>query len=260
MATKRTSTTPGAHCPVPLVGRDGAGRWTPAEISDPEAFYEAFPEARVNAALFAQLEPDIAARARALDHDGDQREEICAEIRMRIIECAASYRRLDRRGRPIFDYLQQHPSYIIQHAAIPSYSRLRRDRRLGFASIRIDLGSTDHDGDERPIELPDLSAADPDDLLITRELSDSIAARLEGEPAKIFALLHEGLDRAEIGHRLTLDRRRIHEYIAEIRIAATFALIERDAANARYALRPTQSEPTATLDAPDRRAASVRPR
>ena len=84
MATKRANTTPGAHCPVPLSGRDGAGRWTPAEISDPEAFYEAFPEARVSAALFAQLEPDIAARARALDHDGDQREEICAEIRMRV--------------------------------------------------------------------------------------------------------------------------------------------------------------------------------
>lgn len=260
MATKRTSTTPGAHCPAPLAGRDGAGRWTPAEISDPEAFYAAFPEARVSAELFAQLEPDIAARARALDHDGDQREEICAEIRMRIIECAASYRRLDRRGRPIFDYLQQHPSYIIQHAAIPSYSRLRRDRRLGFASIRIDLGSADHDGDERPIELPDLTAADPDDLLITRELSDSIAARLAGEPAKIFALLNEGLDRAEIGHRLALDRRRIHEYIAEIRIAATFALIERDAANARYALLATKRQSTGASSTPRQSETSARPR
>jgi hypothetical protein len=179
--------------------------------------------------LLARLAPDIAARARALDQDGHEQEEIRAEIRARIVECAASYRRFDDRGEPVFDYLEQHPSYIVQHAAIPSYSRLRRERREGFATIRIDEEREDEEGGGRPLEIADKQTVDPLERLVVSELADAIASRLDETSYRVFALLVEGLDRAEIAYRLGSDRRRIHEQIEKIRIAATAALLERDA-------------------------------
>lgn len=219
----------GALCPPPRAGRNGVGRWTEATIVDPARFYRAYPEAVVTEQVLDRLAPDIAARARALDQDGIEQEEIRAEIRARIVECAASYRRFDESGQPVFDYLDQHPSYIVQHAAIPSYSRLRKERRGGFASIRIDRGWEDADGDIHTIEIADDNRVEPLDALLFSELHASIGARLEGPTATVFRLIVEGLERSEIAEQLSLDRRRVHEHVAKIRIATTAALLERDA-------------------------------
>jgi hypothetical protein len=186
----------------------------------------------VGDALLERLAPDIAARARALDQDASEQEEIRAEIRSRIVECAASYREFDASGAPVFDYLEQHPSYIVQHAAIQAYTRLRRERREGFGTIRIDADREDEDGRSRQFELADPVAVDPLERLVGSELQDSIGARLDGITAKVFLMLASGLERIEIARALSLDRRRIHEHVAKIRVAATAALLERDAGSA----------------------------
>ena len=217
------------EAPISTVARaSAAARWQEPVIVDRAAFNAEHPETVVSAELWARLEPEISRRAALLEFDAssDTQNELRAELRARIIEAAAGYRHTDEQGAPIFDYLQQAPRYIVWHAAGKVYSGLRRDRRHQKMTDRIELlGGQDEWGEPRPADVADpASYGSPSAKLEHAELLSGIAGRLSPAQRRVLSALEEGLDRGEIGERLNISRKTVHDHIIAIRSAALEAI------------------------------------
>ena len=216
------------RCTTAPFVRPSAARWQEPAVTDRAAFVAAHPETVVSTELWARLEPEISRRAALLEFDAspDTQNELRAELRARIIEAASGYRHTDEQGEPIFDYLQQAPRYIVWHAAGKVYSGLRRDRRNQKMTDRIELlGGQDEWGDPRPSDVADPTThGSPTEALEHAELFSGIAARLSPAQLRVLAALEEGLDRGEIGERLDISRKTVHDHVNAIRNAALEAI------------------------------------
>jgi hypothetical protein len=266
-STKRTASA----------ARSRPARWKRPFVTDETAFAAAHPETVVSAELWARLEPEIARRARILEYDDDPavQADLRAELRLSIIEAARTARSRDARGGPVYDYLAQHPTYIVWHAAGPIYSRLRRERRQAETTLRYELlGGEDEWGALTPAETIDETTTVPmSSSLEGAELFTAIAARLSPAQRRVLELLAEGSERGEIGDLLGLSRKTIHDHIVAIR-EATLAVVGDDrlvaafiegrsatrrvSASPRRKVRPTPPAPALTRplhnDARPRRA------
>jgi DNA-binding NarL/FixJ family response regulator len=213
---------------TPTLRSPAAARWQEPVIVDRAAFSAEHPETVVSAELWARLESEISWRAALLEFDAssDTQQELRAELRARIIEAAAGYRQTDEQGAPIFDYLQQTPRYIVWHAAGTVYSGLRRERRHQKMTDRIELlGGQDEWGEPRPSDLVDpASYGSPTAQLEHAELLSAIAGPLSPAQLRVLSALEEGLDRGEIGERLGISRKTVHDHIIAIRSAALNAM------------------------------------
>ena len=235
-----------------------AARWKRPFVTDEAAFAAAHPETVISPELWARLEPEIARRARILEYSDDPivQAELRAELRLRIIEAARTARRRDARGGPIYDYLDQHPIYIVWHAAGSIYSRLRRERREAESTLRYELlGGEDEWGELAPAETVDESTTiSMSSRLEGAELFASIAAKLSPAQRRVLALLGEGAERSEIGERLNLSRKTVHDHIVAIR-AATLETVGDDRAvrafiDGRSATRRVSASPRRRAAAP----------
>lgn len=250
--------------------RPRAARWQETVIDDHAAFAQAHPETVISAELWSRLEPEIARRAALLEFDAspDTQAELRAELRARIIEAAKGYRTLDADGNPVFDYLDQAPRYIVWHAAGKVYSGLRRERRHQKLTDRIELlGGEDEWGEPRPADVADPSTfGSPSEQMEHAELYAGIAERLFPAQRRVLELLEEGLDRGEIGERLGITRKTVHDHINAIRLA-TIETIGDDththaiAADRRAVRRPSRrfSRPARPTAAPPIRTAARSP-
>jgi hypothetical protein len=238
--------------------RPRAARWQEPVIDDHAAFAQAHPETVVSEELWLRLEPEIARRAALLEFDAnpDTQAELRAELRARIIEAAKGYRETDTDGNPVFDYLEQAPRYIVWHAAGKVYSGLRRERRHQKLTDRIELlGGDDQWGDPQPAEVADPSTfGSPAEQLEHAELFRGIAERLFPAQRRVLELLEEGLDRGEIGERLGITRKTVHDHINAIRLAALEAIGDDVYAHAIAADRRAVRRPSRRLSLPARPA------
>jgi biotin operon repressor len=210
-----------------------AARWVEPAIEDHAAFALEHPETVVTPELWARFEPEIRRRARALEWDAERRLDVEAEIRLRIIEAARGYRQLDEHGEPVFDYLAQNTGYIVQHAAGWVYSGLRRERREAGSTVLLGALAESRSEREEGGEAPAiLDPADPtilDPLARTNEeqLYHAVAARLTRTQLRVFRLMREGWDRAQIGQMVGLSRQSIHDHVSAIRYSTLEVLKER---------------------------------
>jgi hypothetical protein len=210
------------------------GRWVEPALTDPAAFFAAHPETVVGPELWDILEPEIKRQANHLEWDEERRTDVAAEIRLRIIEAATGSRERDEQGRPIYDYLRQQPGYIVQHAAIRAYSRLRRERREAATTLALEdllpAGIEESEGSEATILDPrdPHPDANPVEAISTAELELEIVAALTPMQRQVYDQLRSGWSRPEIGERLGLSRQAIHDHVVGIRLAALAALRERD--------------------------------
>lgn len=219
-------------------------RWRAPQITDRRAFLDAHPECEVSVELLEKLEPYIRFRARQIEPvaDADLHADLVAEITASIIECATHYRSTDPdSGLPIFDYLAQAPSYVVQHAAGKAYSAVRRqrtaDRHLRPQFLSAGNGYDNGEEDE-DLELIDRSLPDMAQLADDSELIDAIAAALRNPlRRKIFRLLMAGADRGEVGLTLGLARQRVHDHVLIIRQVAERVLSRRAQQNAEIERR-----------------------
>jgi DNA-directed RNA polymerase specialized sigma24 family protein len=211
-----------------------ARTWIEPELRDPAAFYAAHPEAVVTAELLERLEPSIRWLVRRYrgPWDGD---EVRAALRARIVEAATGYRHLGADGEPVYDFLAQAPSYIVQHAGTLVYSAVRRDRAAANRSRSLDWSSGHGSGawdtaGEGPGGDPDplepLGCEPSDHASGYRELVAAIGRRLSGRARHAFALLLVGHSTGEAARLLGISRQRFHEHMGAIRGATRAALAE----------------------------------
>jgi len=238
--------------------RPRAARWQEPVIDDWAAFAAAHPETVVSEELWATLETEIARRASLLEFDAhpDTQGELRAELRARIIEAARGFRTVDADGNPVYDYLAQAPRYIVWHAAGTVYSGLRRTRRQQKLTDRIELlGGNDEWGEPQPADVADpVTFGSPTERLEHAELFTGIAERLFPAQRRVLELLEEGLDRGEIGERLGITRKTVHDHINAIRLA-TLETIEGDTHTAAIAAgRRAVRRPSRRLSRPARPA------
>lgn len=238
--------------------RPRVARWQEPVIDDHAAFAQAHPETVISESLWARLEPEIARRAALLEFDGspDTQAELRAELRTRIIEAATGYRETDADGNPVFDYLEQAPRYIVWHAAGRVYSGLRRDRRHQKLTDRIELlGGSDEWGEPRPADVADPSTfGSPTAQMEHNELYAEISDRLFPAQRRVLELLEEGLDRGEIGERLGITRKTVHDHINAIRLATLEAIGDDTHTHAIVTDRRAVRRPSRRLSRPTRPA------
>ena len=234
------------------------GRWQEPEILDHAAFASAHPETVVSPELWERLEPEIRRRASLLDFDSAAhvQADLQAELRLRIIEAATAFRRTDEDGEPVFDYLEQHPRYIVWHASGRVYSTLRRDRRGTKITDSIEiLGGEDEWGELTPAEVLDPSTlASPSDALEHGELLAGIRDRLFPAQQRVLEMLDEGLDRGEIGERLGISRQTVHGHLQAIREAALEMLADDNQGLAMVSGRRASRRPSRRAVLPPRPA------
>lgn len=247
--------------------RPRAARWKRPFVTDEAAFAAAHPETVVSPELWARLEPEIARRARILEYDDNPavQADLRAELRLRIIEAARMCRTRDGRGAPVYDYLAQHPTYIVWHAAGAIYTRLRRERREAETTLRYELlGGEDEWGELAPAETVDETTLVPmSSSLEGAELFAAIASRLSPAQLRVLELLAAGADRNEIGDTLEITRKTVHDHIVAIR-EATLAVVGDDALvrafiDGRSATRRVSASPRRKV-LPTRPAPSPAPR
>lgn len=214
------------------------GRWLEPQIADYGSFFQEHPEAAVSSDLLTSLRDEVARRARTIDNnwDPERQRELQAEINLRIIEAATSYRSLDPvTNAPVFDYLQQHRGYIVHHAAGKVSSQFRRERREAARTLRLlSIGSQESDeedlgNEERLEDVVDARSltSEPTAQMEHDELRDAISARLSPAQLKVFHLLDAGLTRPEIGQTLGLSRQTVHDHVVAIRKETSSALARR---------------------------------
>jgi RNA polymerase sigma factor (sigma-70 family) len=254
--TKNTPSQPSTTAPERAAA--AAGRWQEPEILDRAAFASAHPETVVTPELWERLEPEIRRRASLLDFDSSAhvQADLQAELRLRIIEAATAFRRTDADGEPVFDYLEQHPRYVVWHAAGRVYSTLRRDRRGTKVTDSIEsLGGEDEWGEPTPAEVLDpATLASPTDALEHGELLAGIRERLFPAQQRVLEMLDEGLDRGEIGERLGISRQTVHGHLQAIREAALEMLADDDQGLAMIADRRASRRPSRRAVLPPRPA------
>lgn len=242
--------------------RPRAARWREPEVTDSAAFAASHPETVVTPELWARLEPEIRRRAALLefDPDPDTQAELQAELRARIIEAARGFRVTGADGEPVFDYLAQHPRYVVWHAAGRIYTSLRRDRRERKVTDRIELlGGYDEWGDPMPADVVDPSTfGSPSASLEHAQLYTGIAARLFPAQRRVLELLEEGLDRGEIGERLGISRKTVHDHINAIRAAALAEIGDDSHTSALVADRHAVRRPSRRLSLQARPATETR--
>lgn len=199
-------------------------RWIETTPPDPAAFYEAHPQCVLTPERMAVLAPYVHQFARLAGNkfDIDQQEEQRQAIWVRIAECATAYRRTDpATGEPIYDFLEQQPSYIVMHAAARVRSSVRREvgakERLGIISFQTPIPSSK---EGETVELGSLVPArtvEAVDEASHRELATKIAARLSPAQRRLFVLIAEGATPAEAGHLIGLKRQTVHDHMKVIR-------------------------------------------
>lgn len=196
-------------------------RWIEPKIDDYPSFFRTHPETVVDSALLAELSEEVACRARALEFDPEQAEEIQNEINLRVIEAATSYRIDPETEQPIYDYLKQNRRYIVWHASGKVYSRLRRERRQMKQTISLSNQSVankneeDEQQEDAPIALSYL--VDFNANLEYDELRRAIVRRLTPAQRKVFYLLEVGFTRSEISEILRRNRRTVCDHVRAIR-------------------------------------------
>lgn len=202
-------------------------RWVETTPTDPAAFYAAHPQCVLTPERMATLEPYVNQFARLAGNkfDADRQEEQRQAIWVRIAECATAYRSTDpATGLPVYDFIDQHPSYIVMHAAARIRSAVRREvgakDRLGIVSFETPIASS-REGET--VELGSLIAArtvNAIDEASHHEIVQKIAVRLSPAQRRLFVLIAEGATPAEAGHLTGLKRQTVHDHMKAIREVA----------------------------------------
>jgi DNA-directed RNA polymerase specialized sigma24 family protein len=200
-----------------------AARWTEYRPEDPAAFFAAHPECELTPERIARLEPYVTqfARAAGFKFDADRQEELRQSIWARILECATAYRSTDAEGNPVFDYLAQHPQYIVMHAAARVRSsvrtELRAKERLAPISLSTEI-SLGGDGDTTELgSLLPAPGETPDQQVGLDDLVGRVDARLSPAQSRLFRLIANGLSPAEAGHTIGLARQTVSDHMRAIR-------------------------------------------
>ncbi len=202
-------------------------RWIEPDIEDHVAFLIAHPECEVTAERLIELRSEIVRRAYRIDGRPQVQEDLRAAIELRIVEAATAYRHTDATGAPIYDYLAQRKSYIVQHAAGTVYSAVRRaraaEKRLPMVRI-AEVSEDDNDGVViESIEDPHAAHAvvgGPE----YEELTTAINDLLSPAQRRVYALLEVGEEGSDIGRTLGLARGTVHNHMDAIRSAARAVL------------------------------------
>jgi len=206
-------------------------RWRAPENVEHRLFLDEHPQCRVTEDKWAELNRFIDWEAKDLFRRSHQMtvEDIRQEIVAGILECATYYRDLDEDGRPVFDFLEQAPSYIVRHAAGSVSSELRRRRASAQRTYSYDapihLSSDDGDGEEISTILADPSAVVDSASVELHELCSAIYARLRSDAnlrdntttRQVWNLILTGHNRTDIGALLGLRRQRVHECVVRLR-------------------------------------------
>ena len=138
-------------------------RWVETTPTDPAAFYAAHPQCVRPPERRGTLEPYVNQFARRAGNkwEADREEDQRQAMWVRIGGGATAYRSTDpATGAPVYDFIDQHPSYIVMHAAARIRSAVRREvgakDRLGIVSFETPIASA-REGET--VELGSLIAA-----------------------------------------------------------------------------------------------------
>jgi hypothetical protein len=208
-------------------------------MSDPSAFYAAHPECVVTGEMFEKLEPQIRIAVTRIDRlariNPDLAEDLAAQIRLRIIEASAGYRCRDAEtGVPIYDYLDQSDSYIVEHAAGAVSSQQRRERKIAERLRTVSMeGMTQFMdiSDDAEVELGDSTSPAYGDFSDTvaeeidlERFTALVRSRLSTAEKSVFDLLVIGFTRAEVHREMNLSRQSVHPHMRAIQNAAKVAM------------------------------------
>lgn len=199
-------------------------RWRAPEIDDRGSFLVEHPECLVTEGKLAELNLEIGRRAAYMFRQNDEltREDIESDVVAGILECATHYRELGDDGQPIFDFLDQAPSYIVRHAAGRVSSELRRQRDRAKVTSSYDaprrIGTAGDGGVGLLATIADTSAAVGSARVELLELTSAVEARCHDTTTRrVWYLILIGYDRAEIGQILGLRRQRVAERFNKLR-------------------------------------------
>jgi hypothetical protein len=242
MNGEQSESSQSRHTSTPTTGANSIGsaavpdqltstRWCAPEITDRPSFLRDHPQCVVTPDKLAELDHHIDRLADWMRRPGDELSvnDVRQEIVTRILECATHYRSLDDDGQPIFDFLDQEPTYIVRNAAGMVSSQLRRQRaqaRLTVSydapiAVRSDGGDDDCDGDGLLAVMCDSSVAVDATRVELWEFALTLTDRLcrdhDSTLGQVWDLVLTGHDRRDIGALLGIRRQRVQERFAKLR-------------------------------------------